>query len=305
MTMAGYPSLLAGQGTPFLQVSPLLTTGKVFFVNSVVGKANNVGDDSLRPLATWQQAINKCRANKGDYVVIMPGHAESVTTAAGINLNVAGVRHIMMGVGASRPIFTLSGSTAASIDVTAANNHISGGMVVDATGIDAIIAAMNIQAADCSIFDLRMILATASAQAVLGILTNASADRFHLARSRFEGTIDAGTSAAVRIVGGDGIVIGGRHDLANWFYGAYTGTVGALQGLTTDCTNILVTHNFISNITAGSTKAMVFTATSTGAFGMNYMAILAGAAPVTGAALNNLGGGYYSASAGVTAATLI
>src|SRR5438046_2423046 len=106
MPLTAYPGLLAGQGSPYLNLSPLVTTGKMWFVSSVIGRTNNVGDDPLRPMATLQAAYNKCRANYGDHVIILPGHAENVTSAAGINFNIAGVTVIGMGSGAARPTFT-------------------------------------------------------------------------------------------------------------------------------------------------------------------------------------------------------
>src|SRR5258706_16058624 len=89
MPLAGYPGLLAGFGPPFLSVSPQVTTGKMFFVSSVTGLANNVGDDPLRPLATWQQAYAKCRANKGDHIILMPNHAETLVSAGALTTTVA------------------------------------------------------------------------------------------------------------------------------------------------------------------------------------------------------------------------
>jgi hypothetical protein len=297
--------MLAGVGAPYLNVLPMLTPGKVFFVHATLGKTNNTGDDPTRPMTTIQAAYNKCRATRGDMVVALPGHTEAISAAAGIVLNLAGVRVIGIGDGNARPVLTLGTATSASFDITAANNLVSG-FVFDMTGVDAITAGMNVQAADTLIVNNRFILASASAQATLGILTTAAANRMTLMANRFEGTSDAGTTAAVRIVGGDGITIGGL-DLSqgNWFYGAYSSGVGAIQGLTTDTTNILVASNAISNVTANSTKAMVFTASSTGVFTNNRMAILSGTAPVTFAAGNNGGGGYYSAAAGVAAGTLI
>lgn len=305
MALTAYPGMLAGIGAPYLNVLPMLTPGKIFFVQATLGKANNTGDDPTRPMTTIQAAYNKCRATRGDMVVALPGHTEAISAAAGITLNIAGVRVIGIGDGNARPVLTLGTAVSASFDITAANNLVSG-FVFDMTGVDAITAGMNVQAADALLVNNRFILASASAQATLGILTTAAANRLTLYANRFEGTSDAGTTTAVRIVGGDGIVIGGLDpNQGNWFYGAYSSGVGAIQGLTTDTTNILVASNAISNVTAGSTKAMVFTASSTGLFMNNRMAILAGTAPVTFAAGNNGGGGYYSAAAGVAAGTLI
>ncbi len=308
MTLTAMPGLLAGQGSPYLNITPLLTTGKIFFVNSVVGRANNVGDDSLRPISTLQTAYNKCRADKGDYVVILPGHTENITAAAGINFNISGVTVVGFGYGADRPTFTLTTAAGASWDINAGSNVLAG-VVIDATGVASVTAAMNVKAADFTYFNNTMRLANATNQAVLGILTTAAATRMTVMSSKFMDVtaatpfFTAGTTTAIRIVGGDGITIGDP-DGYNEFLGAYSSGVGGIQGLTTDTSNLTVINNIIANYTSGATKAMVFTAASTGVFCNNRFSIGSGAAAVTGAAMFNAGGNY-SGLVGVSAATLI
>ncbi len=116
---------LANDSVAFLGAGSLFTTGKVFFVNSVIGSDGNVGTDPTAPLATVQQAINSCTANKGDKIVVMVGHAETVT-ATSINLNKAGVSVICLGSGLERPTFTYS-AAAATITVSAAGCAFLGG----------------------------------------------------------------------------------------------------------------------------------------------------------------------------------
>lgn len=305
MALTGYPGMLANVGAPYLNVSPLLTPGEVFFVNSVRGKAGSDGRDSIRPFATLMQAYAKCRANRGDLVVLLPGHTETITGAAGWALGTAGVTILAMGHGSNRPTVTLGTAVGASIDVTAANNTIAGiggpdsGLIVDATGVDAITAAINVSAASFEFVHNRLILATATAQATLGVLTTAAADRLRVYGNRIEGTVDAGTATAIRIVGGDQAIID-----SNYIVGAYTTTLGGIQNVTTACTDILIVNNFIQNRTAASSVAITMVATSTGMFGNNRLSVLAGTAPVVFAAGTNIGGGYYSAAAGVAAATL-
>jgi len=123
-----YPNGVTSMGIPLVPGVPL-TTGKYLFVLSTIGSDTNSGRDKDHPLATIQAAINKCTANKNDVIVLMPGHAETVT-ATNINLNVAGVQVVGVGIGLLRPTFTY-GAAAATITVSAANcswsncNHIA------------------------------------------------------------------------------------------------------------------------------------------------------------------------------------
>lgn len=300
MPITGVPGMLANLGAPFLNLSPLWTVGEIFYVNSVRGSNNNDGRDSLRPMAGWQPAYNKCRANRGDMVILLPGHVQTITAAAGIALNIAGVTTLSLGHGANRPTITLSTAVGASIDVTAANNIVAGiggpdsGLIISAVGVDAITAALNVQAASFAFVNNRMVLADATNQAVLGILTTSAADRMRLYGNRIEGTVDAGTETAVRIVGGDRIEI-----VNNYMLGAYTTTLGCIENVTTAATDITIDGNVLKNRTAASTKAFVLHADATGHFTRNRMSILSGTAPITAAAGTSGGDNTYSNAVGV------
>lgn len=104
-----------------------LSTGERFFVDS--GSSNNSdtagsGRNPDAPFATWDFAISQCTANNGDIIYLMPGHAESVTAAAGLDLDVAGVTHIGLGNGTTRPTVTLDTATTADVDIDAINQTV-------------------------------------------------------------------------------------------------------------------------------------------------------------------------------------
>lgn len=106
----------------------MVNPGKVFWVNNsgvlpdtgVTGSDGNKGTYT-RPFATLDGAIGMCVANRGDLIVIMPGHAETLSSATALNLDVAGVTIIGLGQGTKRPVFTLDTATTTTIPVSAAN----------------------------------------------------------------------------------------------------------------------------------------------------------------------------------------
>lgn len=114
---------LFASGPVYSQGAPVVpfTTGTVRYVCSATTGAsdNNDGTDATKPLATVDGAIGKCTASVGDVIVLMPGHAETVT-ATSIALDVAGVTIVGLGYGLNRPTFTF-GAAAATITVSAAN----------------------------------------------------------------------------------------------------------------------------------------------------------------------------------------
>jgi hypothetical protein len=65
-----------------------------------------------------------CKANHGDIIMVKPNHAETITTAAGLIMDVAGIAIIGLGSGSSRPTLTFSTNATANIPVTAANMSI-------------------------------------------------------------------------------------------------------------------------------------------------------------------------------------
>lgn len=99
-------------------------TGSVFFVDSGAGSDSaGYGTTSTKPYDTLDYALSQCTAANGDVIVIMPGHAETLTAAQPID--VAGVTIVGLGNGDNRPIFTVTGQVPAinitSDDVTIAN----------------------------------------------------------------------------------------------------------------------------------------------------------------------------------------
>jgi hypothetical protein len=278
---------------------PPFAVGNVFFVSSATGTDTaGYGFSPEAPFASIAFAITQCVANNGDLILVLPGHTETITAAAGVAVNVAGVTIQGLGAGRSRANVNYTTSASASFDITAANVLIDN-LVFTPTGVASVTAAINVQAAGVTIQNCEIELATATNQAVLGVLTNASANRFTFQNNHVHGTNNAGTTAAVKLVGGSDIKI-----LNNVFQGAYSAGVGAIQQTTTDTVNCIVYGNVIQNLTASSTKAMVFTSGSTGQISENLMQILSSTAPITGTAMSWVGANYY-ANALATAGTLI
>ncbi len=125
-----FPSGIKSRGVPVEGLggigSPLLTTGNVYHVDSGADSAsnNNAATNPSQPAATLDGAIGKCTANNGDVILIAPGHSETISAAAAITFDVAGVTVIGMGVGNSRPTITLDTAATTDINVTAADVQI-------------------------------------------------------------------------------------------------------------------------------------------------------------------------------------
>lgn len=128
MAMSVYPNGFTQgvtlRGVPIIQTHP----GQVFFVGNGSARLQGQrgGSDGnngtfLSPFGTLDYAVGRCTANRGDIIFILPGHAETISTATALALDVAGVAIIGLGSGSLRPTFTLDTATTATIGVSAAN----------------------------------------------------------------------------------------------------------------------------------------------------------------------------------------
>jgi hypothetical protein len=115
------------RGVPLLQSQP----GQVFWVGNgstvlpgCVGGADGNPGTYQRPLATLDRAMDLCSANTGDIILVKPGHAETITTAAIFVMDKAGVAVVGLGAGSNRPRLTFGTNTTANIPITAANMSI-------------------------------------------------------------------------------------------------------------------------------------------------------------------------------------
>ena len=105
----------------------------VWFVGSTVTGATDgdgYGRNPDAPFATLDYAIGNCTASAGDVIYLLPGHAESLTGATSLTMDVAGVRVVGLGWGSLRPTFTLTTATAATWNITAANCTIENILIV-------------------------------------------------------------------------------------------------------------------------------------------------------------------------------
>lgn len=141
MTLTNFSNGVSSFGLPVLPgwgIPP--TTGSVFFVDSVNGSSGNDGTAPNRAMATIAQAIALCTASKGDVIIVMPGHAEAVTSTS-LALSVAGVSIIGLGRGSLRPTLTFS-ATSSIISITAANCSLENFLLVG--NVDNIVTGISL-----------------------------------------------------------------------------------------------------------------------------------------------------------------
>ncbi len=118
-------------------------TGQIFYVDSGVTNAGD-GSNWLNALATVDEAINLCTANRGDWIAVAQGHAETIAAANGWDADIAGITIWHLGNGSNQGTytFTAGGSTVA---VGAANVLVKGGRFL--AGISEVVVGISVEAA--------------------------------------------------------------------------------------------------------------------------------------------------------------
>lgn len=235
------------------------------------GSSNGDGTFN-RPYSTIDAAVGACQASKGDVIVAKAGHVETVTAAAGLALDVAGIEIIGLGVGRNRPQINFTTDVAASMKVTAANIAMRGFWFTG--NIDALTGPINVDAADFTLTDWTYTDVTG--QCTDCVLTTANANRMELANFEYDGDTAAGTNTAIAIVGGRGIKI---HDFV--MDGNFA--VGGINVRTTATTDLKVWNVWSFRTRNAADIFIVDTITaSTGQIGPNvYLRLQDNAANVT------------------------
>lgn len=264
------------------------TTGRFY----IVGKSTLAGINEIQGMfpasypdgtpvvyPTIKLALAGCLANRGDVILVMPGHTESLANATDLAVNIAGVSIIGLGQGNLRPVITLGTAITANIPVTGANTQISN-LIIDGTGFDAVTSMVTVTAPGVRIRNNTFITANATNQVGVVLTTSALAVNFTFDGNTVIGTADAGTTNGLQLVGGDDMTI-----TNNYFYGAYTTSLGPINQITTAGLRMLIKGNTLVNATASSTKAIVLVAGSTGVIQDNRIGILSGTAAVTAAGM--------------------
>lgn len=123
----GFSFGLSVRGMPLLQMQP----GQVFYVGNgqALNPAQRAGANGNRgtfldPFATLLYAQTQALGGRGDIIFILPGHQETISTAAILTLSKSGIAVIGLGAGALRPTFTFTTANTANIPVSGAGMSI-------------------------------------------------------------------------------------------------------------------------------------------------------------------------------------
>ena len=229
-----------------------VSTGNYFFVSSVSGSNTNNGTSPATPFATIKYAASRCVANNYDVIVMMPGHAETISTAAYIT-PVAGTILCGVGSGSLRPTLTWS-LTTSTIVCSAANltfqNFLCNNSVTE------VVTMFSCSAADLTFMGVDYNEA-GGAYAVAAFITASSACNRLSIQQCYHINTTACTTATVgwiTVTGTDGLKIWDNVFMVNRVAAAQSGVI---VGLTTLSSNVSILRNTIGSMTTGASNMAI------------------------------------------------
>ena len=256
MSTTNFPGGISVSGVPVLGSGDIFTTGDVYFVSSGSGSDTNDGKDKDRAMATLDAAVGRCTASQGDYIIVMPNHAETISAAAGVDLDVAGITVVGLGEGVNRPTITFDTAASTDIDIDAAGVTIKN--IVFSANYADIAVAIDVNADDFTIEDCHF-QATATNMNFLVCIQDAAgggSDRIKIHRCSSI-MLDASDTHFVNFSGtGDGHEVWGCHLIGNWGTMAIGGA-----GVITLCS---ILDNVIYNAASDNDSCINLAATATG-----------------------------------------
>jgi hypothetical protein len=240
--------------------------GDIFFVHSGTGtNGAGYGRNPDAPLATIDYAVGLCTADKGDVIYVLPGHAEVVSAAAGLDLDVAGISIIGLGNGSLQPTVTLDTIVTADVDVDAANITVENiHFIADFADITA---AIDVNADNFTLRKCRFTGDNAGKNAKIWVQDAAAggSDRITI-EDCYCLDRDAANTHFVNFAGtGDGHIVRRNTLLGDWGTGAIAGA-----GVITNC---VITDNVISNAATDADSGINLAAGATGLVMRNLVGI--------------------------------
>ena len=225
-------------------------SGNVFYVDSNAAGAADTAGHGMGPdgpFATIDFAITQCTASQGDVILVLPGHAETINAAGAIDLDIAGITVLGLGVGNKRPTITIGSSAdTATVVMSAADCKIAN--VIMVPGNDGVDVLLDINADGAVVEDCELRSDETNAyQADTYIDINGgganAADRAVIRRCTIA-SVTAGATQAIEIGAvEDALVIEDCH-----IYGDYA-VAGIHSG--SAFTNAKIARNYIENVNAG------------------------------------------------------
>ncbi len=270
----GFAQGIVIRGVPLTVTNP----GKVFWVNGssvlapgAVGGSDGNDGTYRRPFATIDYAVGKCTANRGDIIVVMPGHSEDISAAGSLTVDIAGVAIIGLGTGSDRPDLNFS-AAAATVEVDAANVTLYN--LTFTADVTAVATGVNVDANYCTISNCEFNFNATGDDFVQMLDVDTVTGTVVVDSKLIAETGAAGCDQAIRLDTAHQTEIRG-----NWIAGDFTDAAIVSEGALS--TNIIIADNYIYSTDTTAGGLVDLDVADTGLLINNRMGTLFATAPET------------------------
>lgn len=238
--------------------------GQVFYVGNsttlaygqTVGGSDGNPGTLMAPFGTIQAAINATTSGRGDIIMVLPGHAETLSTASGAgftNANKHNIAIIGMGYGNNRPTFNITTSTSAGPRLS--GNNLFMANLVFTGGVTGILGWGLVTGTDCTFSNIEYRDVTGVCAYALALFTA----RNKLLRYKHYGATSAGATCMIYLDAANNTEI--QVDRAE---GTWAG--GGVKTFTTASTNLHI-HDWLNYRSRGTGGDVVINDAVTGSTG--------------------------------------
>lgn len=277
----GMPSVKLGSGVQ-TEIGTLVPPGSTVaaYVHHTGAAVTNDQDIARKTLTTLNAALKLCRSGKGDVVMVLPGHAENISSADQMSNLVAGTTIIGCGQNGLRPTFTWT--TATSTFLFDVANCTFKNLIFNCdpgTGTTTVAAPITVSAAGITIDSCKFRMGTdANSIVTIGLTTTAGATDLNITNCEFYAATAATPTTMIQFVGAVRLKMVGCTVV-----GATSAVgVGVVRFLTTASTDIKVFDCIFKNNLASSTAAVTGMAGVSGEADYVNMSVLSGGASAWG-----------------------
>lgn len=245
--------------------------GTHWYVNSVTGASTNDGKTPDGPRATLASVLDDATIAANDTIWLLAGHVETVTAAAGLDVDTAGLTIYFLGNGANRAYITFTTAVGADMDIDAANVTLVNPLFV--AGIDALTGPIDVNAADFTVYDGEWRDAAAMGTTDC-IVADANADRMTIDGWRFiASTTGTQKQSNIQVAGAEDVILRNINIVGDF------GTGNIENG--TAWVDALVENAIIENDSASPTVGILLQATSTGTMRNVHIRVASGTTYLT------------------------
>lgn len=280
MGITRFPHGVSSFGVPIMGGGTQIpvTTGTYYFVDSATGSNANDGKDPDHPVATIDYAIGLCTANKGDVIVVMPNHAETISTAGGIDADVEGITIVGLGHGQNVPKVTISGSSAADIDIDADSVTFDNlEFYSAATQTNPTLNIFDINDTDFTMKNCKVWMSDTLAPPANIMITDSGVKRVKLLNNKFLSHVGATaeTASVIDFVGQDGFT-DAEHEIAGNVFDISVSEAHIWS--TSTGMSMLDIHHNVFRTGSGATPGISIGVTTVASYGVIHHNLFSGAA---------------------------